>query len=350
MVATTLNVLIATPLEPELVETIASCRPEVDVRYERDLLPPTRYRGDHRGCAGFHRTRPEQDRWDAMLTRAHVTFGIPGDDPAELGRLVRASTNLRFVQATAAGAGQQVAAADLSAADLERVAIASSSGVHAGPLAEFALAGILAFARGLPRLQADRAARQWDHYPTRDVAGRTAVILGIGSIGSRIATMARALGMHVVGVNSDGRGTDAPVDEFAAADALPRLAVDADVLIITLPATSGTTRLVDAAVLSSLPAGAIVVNVGRGTVLDEAALIDLLRAGHLGGAVLDVAEDEPPKPTSDLWDLPNVILSPHTAALSPHENGRIVDLFIDNLRRLQIGAPIRNRITAAKPY
>jgi len=349
------RIFIATPLQPELASEIGVELADYQVCYEPELLAPVRYPCDHRGQDGFVRTDAGQRRWTRLLQEAEVTFGIPGDDPDQLRRLVRESAVLRFVQATSAGAGQQVEAAGLSDYDLTRVAIATSSGVHAGPLAEFALLGILAFARGLPRLQDDRAARRWDHYPVRDVAGRTVLILGIGAIGSRIARLAKAAGMHVIGINSSGKKPAAPVDEhsvdeYRAAGRLAELAPRADVLVITLPETPDTLGMVGAQVLAALPAGAIVVNVGRGRVVDEGALVELLRAGHLAGAALDVTAKEPPDPGSPLWDLPNVILSPHTAALSPHENERITELFIDNVRRLDTGRPVRNRITAARRY
>lgn len=345
-----LNIVIATPLELALVDRLRAELPDVQVHYEPELLPPVRYPGDHRGSADFRRSPRQQARWLTLLADAEVTFGIPGDDPQQLHRLVRTSTELRFVQATAAGAGQQVRASRLSADDLERVAIASTSGVHAGPLAEFALLGILAFARGLPRLQHDRDARTWDHYPTRDVAGRTVVIVGVGAIGERIATLTKALRMRVVGVNTSGHGSSDAVDEYATAEQLPELATRADALVITLPATTATKGMVNTDVLSALPLGAIVVNVGRGSVIDESALVDRLRAGHLAGAALDVTEQEPLPQTSALWQLPNVILSPHTAALSPHENERIVALFIDNVHRLTAGSGIVNRIIATQTY
>jgi phosphoglycerate dehydrogenase-like enzyme len=123
-----------------------------------------------------------------------------------------------------------------------------------------------------------------------------------------------------------------------------------DVLVVTLPATKETTGMVSAAVLSRLRAGAIVVNVGRGSVVDETELVRLLASGHLAGAALDVTEREPLDAQSPLWKLPNVILSPHTAALSPQENARIVDLFVENVHRLQNGDQILNRLTAATPY
>lgn len=344
------DLVIATPLEDELVARIGAGVEGYRCRHEPDLLPPTRYPGDHRGRADFRRAPADERRWRAMLDEAEVLFGIPGDDPRELRRLVDESSRLRFVQATAAGAGQQVEAAGLSADELDRVAVASSSGVHAGPLAEFAVFGMLAFSRDLRRLERDRAGRRWPHHPTRDLAGRTVVILGVGAIGSRIAELAVALGTHVVGVNASGKRPDAPVHEHAAADRLPELAARADVLVVTVPQTPETVGMVDAEVLAALPAGAIVVNVGRGRVLDEAALVDLLTRGRLAGAALDVTAEEPPAADSPLWTLPNVILSPHTAALSPRENERIVELFVDNVRRLDTGRPVRNRITATRRY
>jgi phosphoglycerate dehydrogenase-like enzyme len=346
---TRLNIVIATPLEPGLVEQIHDECTDSEIRYEPDLLPPVRYTADHRG-ANFHRTPDQQVEWDQLLLGAEVTFGIPGDDPRQLSELVRGAPALRLVQATAAGAGQQVEAAGLSTDELERTAIASTSGVHAGPLAEFALAGILYFARGIPRLKQDQAARTWDHYPTRDVAGRTVVIVGIGAIGSRVAHYTKTLGMHVIAVNSTGHRPDVPVDEYAASDQLPDLMPRADVLVITLPATRLTAGMITAAMLSALPADSIVVNVGRGEVIDEQALVERLTAGSIAGAALDVTNHEPPDTASYLWTLPNVLLSPHTAALSPCENQRIVALFIDNVHRLRNGEPILNRITAAHPY
>lgn len=137
------RLVIATPPEAALVEEIHSRLPRFAVRYEPELLPLTCYRGDHRGTDDANRTADEQSRWETMLLDAEASLGIPGDDPQQLNWLVRHSNVLRFVQATAVGAGEQVEAAGVSAEDLERVAVARSSGVHAGPLAEFAPTGIL---------------------------------------------------------------------------------------------------------------------------------------------------------------------------------------------------------------
>jgi phosphoglycerate dehydrogenase-like enzyme len=177
------------------------------------------------------------------------------------------------------------------------------------------------------------------------------VILGIGAIGSRIAWLAAAFGMRVLGVNTTGSAPpDVPLEQAVGIDRLGELADCADVLVITLPDTPATVGLVDETVLRRLSRGAVVVNVGRGRALDEATLISLLDDGHLAGAALDVTAEEPLPSDSPLWRLPTVILSPHTAALSPRENERIVELFLDNVHRLEDGRPIRNRITGTRPY
>ncbi|HEX6702757.1 MAG TPA: hypothetical protein VF101_18670, partial [Gaiellaceae bacterium] len=176
-------VAIATPLQHELVAWIAQVDDRVEVLYEPDLLPPPRYPSDHRGQLGFRREEEAQARWDELLASAEVLFGLPGDSPEGLREIVRRSERLRWVHATAAGAGEQLAAAELTPAELDRVAVTSSAGVHAVPLAEFALLGMLAFAKGLPRLLRDKAERHWDHYVVDELRGRTVLVLGLGGIG-----------------------------------------------------------------------------------------------------------------------------------------------------------------------
>jgi phosphoglycerate dehydrogenase-like enzyme len=212
--------------------------------------------------------------------------------------------------------------------------------------------GLLAFTKDLPRLTADRHARRWDHYPMRELAGQTLLIAGLGHIGREVARRARAFGMRVLAVKRDPAGAPPPdgVDLLRGQDALPALAGEADAVVITLPATAETRGLFDRALLARLRPGCVLVNVGRGAVVDEDALIDALRSGRLAGAALDVFAQEPPPPSSPLWELPNVLLSPHTAALSTAENRRIVELFGDNLRRFLNGEPLRNRVDPTQFY
>lgn len=206
-------VVIATPLEPELVKLIEAIDDRLDVRYQPDLLPPLRFPADHRGVESFRRTQEQESRWQTMLSEAEVLFGLPGDSPEGLADAIRSNARLRWVQATAGGAGEQVRDAGLSDEELSRVLITRAGGVHVGPLAEFAIFGLLAFTKGLPRLLADKTARRWDHYPMAELAVATLLVVGLGSIGNEVARLAKTFHMHVVAVNRTGRPDGADVDE-----------------------------------------------------------------------------------------------------------------------------------------
>jgi len=343
-------VAIATPIEAELVARIEAVDDRLEVLYQPDLLPPLRFPGDHRGVSSFRRSPEAEDQWTAMLTSAEVLFGLPGDSPSGLADAVRVGSRLRWVQATAGGAGEQIRASGLTGEELSGVMLTRAGGVHVGPLAEFAMFGLLAFTKGLPRLLADTQARHWDHYPMAELRDRTLLVVGLGSIGVEVARLAKAFGMRVIAVNTTGR-TDCPyVDEVRPARFLGDLLPVAHGVVLTLPLTEQTKGLIDAAAISRMRTDAILVNVGRGGVVDEAALIQALEEGRLTGAVLDVFATEPLPPENALWGLRNVLVSPHTAALSRRENERIVDLFIDNLRRYLDGEQLCHRVDPVLLY
>ena len=338
------TVAIAVPLEPELVEPIRAVDPRVEVTYAPELLPPLRYPSDHRGVDDFRRTPEDERRWWEMIEAAEVLYGIPGDSPEGLARAVRDGDRLQWVQATSAGAGEQVRLAGLSREELERVTVTSAAGVHAGPLAEFAMFGLLAFAKDLPRLLADQRARRWGHYPVGELSGLTLLIIGLGQIGEEVARLAVGFGMRVVGINRSGRADSSHVHEVRRTSELRECLGEADALVVSAPLTDETRGLIDAAAFARMKPGAIFVNVGRGGVVDEPALIEALRSGKLAGAALDVFGSEPLDADSPLWDLENVLLSPHTAGLSIRENERIAALFVENLGRYLRGEPLHNRV------
>ena len=325
------RVVIATPLEPELVASLRAVDERLDVAYEADLLPTPRWASDHIGDPSFVRTPEQEARFTELVAGAEIVLGYPQEDPAQIAWLVRTAPELRWVQATFAGAGQQLSAAGLAREDVERITWTSSVGIHITPLGEWALFGILALTKDLPRLEADKRARHWAHYPVDEVRGTTVLVVGLGEIGGEVARLAEAFGMNVLWT----RRNEGDLDEL-----LPR----ADSVVVTLPLTGETRGMFDRRRLGLLKPGAIFVNIGRGPVVDEEALIDALRSGHLRGAALDVYATEPLPRDSPLWELDNVILSPHTAAQSIHENERIVELFADNLRRYLAGEELRSRI------
>jgi glyoxylate/hydroxypyruvate reductase len=338
--------MIATPLPAELAQQVADVDARVRLLYDPSVLPPSRWTGDVTGDPGFERDPAAERRWNELLSGADVLYGIPGNTGSGLVEVLRAAPRVRWVQARNAGAGEQVGdALALEPGLLRDIAVTSVSGIHAGPLAEFALLGLLAFAKRLPELERDKASRSWPEVkPTmRLLAGRTALVVGLGAIGMAFARLAGALEMHVLGVKRVAE--DVPgIDLVATPDRLPELARRADALVVTLPLTEHTRGLVDRATLAALPPGAVVVNVGRGAVVDEQALVERLQDGTLKGAALDVFAEEPLPLDSPLWGLENVILTPHDIALVEAEEPRIVELFIDNLRRRRAGEPLRNAL------
>jgi phosphoglycerate dehydrogenase-like enzyme len=341
------RVMIATPLEAELAGRVAAADPRVELLFDPALLPPARYPGDHGGDPAFRRDPDGEARWRAMLDQAEVLFGVPGDSADGLAELLTgAAPSLRWVHATSAGAGELVRRAGLDRDALDRVAVTTSSGVHAVPLAEFAVLGLLAVAKDLPGMAAAQRARSWPtvRRPLRELHGQTLVLVGLGEIGREVARLGKALGMRTVGVRRTPGAPPPFTDEVHGADRLPELAGRADAMVVSLPLTRQTAGLLDRATIQRLPPGCIFVNVGRGRVVDEAALIDALRGRRIAGAVLDVFATEPLPPDSPLWTLPNVLVSPHAAALSEHENERIVELFVANLRRFLDGDPLVNRV------
>jgi phosphoglycerate dehydrogenase-like enzyme len=342
--------VVATPLEAELVDEIRAVDERFDVRFEPELLPEPRYPSDHRGDPAFRRPEADQARFTHLVAGAEILYGIPGDTAAGLTWGVRTASGLRFLQATAAGAGEQVRGAALSPAELERVAICSASGVHAVPLAEWSLFGLLAFAKGLPRLLANTRERGWPHYAVPELRGQTLLVVGVGEIGREVARLAGAFGMRVVGVKRDVSEPVPGVESMHALDALPDVVGSADAIVVTLPLTDETRGIVDASTIARMKHGVVFVNVGRGGVVDEEALIAALDSGRVGGAALDVFATEPLPADSPLWTHPNVLISPHTSALSVHENERIVELFCENLRRYLRGDELLSRIRTSVFY
>jgi phosphoglycerate dehydrogenase-like enzyme len=343
--------VIAASLESELVEFLRSVDERLDIRFEPDLLAPPRHPTEHDKPAEFRRTAEQEERYAELVAGAEVLYGFPGDEAAELARAIRSAQGLRFVQGTWAGAGQQVRAAGLTEDELSRIAISSATGVHAVPLAEWSIFGLLAFAKSLPRLRRDTIERNWPpHYPTRELRGMTLLVVGVGGIGAEVARLGSAFGMRVLGVKRDVGEAVPHVESMHPQEELDELVGQADAIVISLPLTDETRGLVSRATIDRMRDGAILVNVGRGAVVDEEALVDALRSGKLAGAALDVFTEEPLPDTSPLWELENVILSPHTAAYSPRENERIVELFAENLRRYLRGDELLSRVDTSLFY
>jgi len=346
----TLTVVLATPLAPDLRHLITDVDPGIELLADDDLLPPQRYPGDHSGDPGYRRTPAQENAFRSLLGRAEVLYGIPDVDSTLLGETVAANPRLRWVQTMAAGGGASVKDAGLSEEDLARVVFTTSAGVHGGTLAEFAVFGVLAGAKDLPRLRQLQAAHSWpERWAMRQVREQIVLVVGLGGIGAETARLLKGLGATVLGVKRTV-GPVQSVDEVHPVSALRELVERADAIVFTLPGTESTVGLYGAELIAATKPGAVIVNVGRGPVIDEPALIAGLSGGHLRSAFLDVVAAEPLEADSPLWDLPNVVIAPHTAALSDAEDRRIAELFADNLRRFLAGTDLINVVDPTEFY
>lgn len=338
------SVLVASPLEPEHVGRIAAVDPRVSVLYAPELLPVPRYPADHNGLPR-DLSAAELARWSDLLARADVSFDFDWRAPDQMPV---ACPRLRWVQATSAGIGGFL---DRTGLVKTPIVFTTAAGVHGVPLAEFTLLGLLYFAKDVPGLTAWQAARHWELHATRQLSGSRAVLVGLGGIGRQVARLLSAAGVEVTGVGRPGRDYDVPgVSSYVADTELDRALPGADALVLACPLTERTQQLIGARQLGLLPRGSVLVNVSRGQVLDEDALVAALRSGHLGGACLDTFAAEPLPHGSPLWGMPNVLVSPHSASTVTAENGLITDLFTDNLRRWLDGAPLRNVYDRASGY
>lgn len=285
---------------------------------------------------------------DRMIPDADVVFGW-----AVTRENFGSASRLRWIHVSAAGLGGLLFP-ELVESD---VVVTNGKGLHAVAMAEHAIGVMLAFARKLHLARDAQNARRWDQDrlfrepPDFVELGSTTVgIVGMGSIGGEIAKRARALGLRVLAVRRRPASDPAPAHEQYGPDRLGHVLAVSDWVVLTAPLISETRGLIGAAELAQMKSEAVLVNLGRGALVDERALIDALAAGRIAGAALDVFEHEPLPAESPLWDMPNVILTPHISGLGTRYWERAIELFADNLERWVEGRPLRNLIDKERGY
>jgi phosphoglycerate dehydrogenase-like enzyme len=266
----------------------------------------------------------------------YVGAGVPRDI------FLAAMPTVRWVHSTTAGISSFLYPELLNS----DVVLTNSAGTHAPPMAESVIGMMLYFARGFDFAVAAQGRGAWEQEPfvgadapIREIDGATVTILGLGGIGRAVERRARALGMRVIGLNR--RSTAAERNDALRA---------CDYLVVAVPDTPSTRGMIGAAELALLQRGAVVINLSRGSVLDQRALAHSLTAGRLRGAGLDVFEREPLPADSPLWRLPNVLITPHVSAVSRRFWQRELELLLDNIARYQNGAPLRNVVNKAAGY
>jgi len=256
--------------------------------------------------------------------------------------LIPTARRLAFIQSISAGTDQYSRDA-LSAAGIR---VASAQGVNERAVAEHAIALILAMARQIPQARDNQTAKQWrgmigDISKREDeLGGKTLLIVGMGRIGSRLATLAKAFDMRVIAIRRDPSNGAGAADKVVGDDALRGVLPQADFVALTCPLTPKTENLIDANALAAMKPSAYLVNVARGKVVNEPALIDALEQKRIAGAALDCVWDEPLPATSALWSVPNVLITPHTAGETRRYEDNVIDLLLENLERLWRGEAV----------
>jgi phosphoglycerate dehydrogenase-like enzyme len=227
---------------------------------------------------------------------------------------------------------------------LERgVMLTNSSGSSSVPIAEYVLGMMLRVTKRMDAWTAAQQERRWEGLETEELSGKTAGIVGLGHIGSQVARLAKAFGMHVIGCRRSRRAVRY-VDEIVPPEGLPALLAASDFVVLAVPLSPATERLIGKAELAAMRSDSWLINISRGLVVDEAALIDALERRTIAGACLDVFEHEPLPPESSLWSLSNAIVTPHNSGRSPRNVERATVIFLDNLQRYVDGRPLRNRV------
>jgi phosphoglycerate dehydrogenase-like enzyme len=208
------------------------------------------------------------------------------------------------------------------------------------------LAMMLFRAKGIGAWVEQQRKHEWMQHPGSDLNGLTCGIIGTGAIGGEVARLAKACGMRTLGVRRSGRPAR-HVDEMLSSSRLSSLLKASDFVVVACPLTKETEGLIGERELRSMKATASLINIARGRIIDEGWLIRALNEGWIAGACLDVFETEPLPASSPLWDMPNVVVTPHNSAISPLNMERAMTIFIDNLGRFAAGKPLRNRVLSA---
>ena len=288
-----------------------------------------------RGTGIGHFQTWSRDDTLARIAEAHVLVlsGFWSDE-----MLARAA-NLRFVQVCAAGYDRF----DLDALRARGVRLASGGGVNRNAVSDHAMALLLALARHLHTGRDRQRAHQWRGMISdlgrreEELAGKTMLVYGLGAIGSRLARLARAFDMTVIGIKRDTANHDGSAGEVRSPERFLESLAEADVVVLTCPLTPRTENLVDADALGRMKPGAYLINVARGRCVNEPDLVAALERGAIAGAGIDTTREEPLSPDSPLWDFENALITPHTAGETRRYEDNVVDVLIENVRRLQRG-------------
>jgi len=333
-------VLINFTLADPYLEEIRAVSPRVEVmRAYESVAEEARARGNQESMV-------EERALKEMVRRAEVliSFRFPIEWLDE-------APNLKWVQLASAGSDHMQREGIFE--KRPDLLLTTASGVHETPISEHIAAMILHFSRGLNIAVRNQPMHKWERYRADEAAGRTVCFVGYGPIARRAAQICKSLGMRVLAVRASiaeqQPGFEA-VERFYPPAELNEVLAESDYVVVAAPRTPQTERMISTEQFEAIKEGAVLINISRGALVDEPALVEALRNGRLKGAGLDVFDPEPLPEASPLWDMPNVLITPHVSGSNPHYDRRVTDLFCDNLRRYLQGDPLRNLVIRERGY
>jgi phosphoglycerate dehydrogenase-like enzyme len=326
-----INVILATPASEEAKNTIKAVSPRINLKDVSDLS-----RRDYQGDLV---ARKELDK---ILAEAEISYGmrIPTN-------LLERAPKLKWIQVTSAGVDRYLNE------EFRRspIVLTNASGVHATPIGEFVVSLMLMFAKNASTFFEAKQKKEWLRTPGTVLNGKTVGVVGLGSIGQEVARLCKAFRMRVIATRrSPKRRSARNVDLLLPASGLPRLLEESDYVAVCVPLTNETRKLFGATEFKMMKRSAYIINIGRGPVIDEDALIQALKTHTIAGAGLDVFATEPLPTESKLWDLPNVIISPHVSGGREDYEAGALDIFCRNLHRYVEGKRLINVVNKEKGY
>ena len=331
--AEVVEVLVTTSLDEECIRLITTISPKINLRDVSDFAD-----AEERGDFSF------REQFDAHLAEAEIIYG-PGPPKNVIDR----APKLKWIQSTSAGVEDFL---DRDIIESSVIVTNASGGIYAISIAECVLEMILMFVKKMPLCFELKQERQWKTFSLTVLHSKTVGIVGLGSIGRQVARLSKVFGMRVLATRRSTRSATRTrnVDMLFSQDQLPQLLSNSDFVVLALPLTSDTNNLIGEEELLTMKHTAYLINIGRGKIVDEAALTRALENNWIAGAGLDVFATEPLPVESRLWELPNVILSPHVAGEIEDYDLPATRLFADNLRSYLSGKKLRNVVDKKRGY
>jgi D-2-hydroxyacid dehydrogenase (NADP+) len=335
------NVLIAWWLEEGYRRQIAALDPRLRVFYAAEQIA-AETKISRRFTDKVPKESPDVDL-DSLLQEAEVIYGLRFPE-----NILERAPHLKWVQTLSAGVDRLLGTRLWQS----NVILTNAGGIHAIPMREHVLCMMLMFMRQAHVYFANQQNRVWDRHTPDQLYGKTLGVVGLGRIGGMIAQAAKAFGMRVVATrrSATGFGTSRLGDVLYPADKLLEMLAESDFVVVSVALTENTRKLIGERELRVMKPTAYMINVARGSVIDEAALTRALKEGWIAGAGLDVFEREPLPQDSELWTMPNVIITPHVAGGMPDYDARALEVFCENLRRYLAGQPLMNVIDRVRGY